>query len=121
MTAPENAQTQSLGSPTSSDDQDSQSLIAAKISPDLKGIDPDAPVDVIVQFRQTPSETELDADGTVTKAELPLLKARLVTVKAGDVANLASHSNVAYITPDSQSNWIARPCRDCCERRPRLR
>ena len=83
-----------------SDNQNPQTLIAAKIAADLKGIDPDKPVDVIVQFRHAPSDTELDADGAVTKSELPLLKARLVTMRGADVANLATHSNVVYVSPD---------------------
>src|SRR5215472_4312506 len=94
------ATSQSFGGATPSDDQDRQTLIATKIAPDLKGLDPEKPVDVIVQFRHSPSDTELDADGAVTKAELPLLKARLVTMKGADVANLAKHSNVAYVSPD---------------------
>src|SRR5215472_8917589 len=93
------APNQSL-SDAASDNQNPQTLIAAKIAADLKGIDPDKPVDVIVQFRHAPSDTELDADGAVTKVELPLLKARLVTMKGADVANLATHSNVAYVSPD---------------------
>ena len=91
---------QSLSSASPSDNQDPQTLVAAKIAPDLKDIDPEARVDVIVQFRHSPSDMELDADGAVTKVELPLLKARLVTMKGADVANLATHSNVAYVSPD---------------------
>ena len=84
----------------SSDDDDPQDTIAAKIAPDLKGIKPDAPVDVIVQFRQTPGASELVADGATMRAELPLVKAQLFTVRGADVANLASHSNVAYVSPN---------------------
>src|SRR5215471_17473870 len=80
--------------------EDPQVLIARKIAPDLKGINPDKPVDVIVQFRHPPMPTELSEVGAATKAELPLLNARLVTVKAGDIASLATHSNVAYVSPD---------------------
>src|SRR5215467_674324 len=100
MTSKLGAQSQPLSSATSSDNQDPQTLIATKIAPDLKAIDPDKPVDIIVQFRHSPSDTELDADGAVTKAEIPLLKARLVTMRGADVANLAMHSNVAYVSPD---------------------
>src|SRR5262252_9177049 len=100
MTSKLGAQSQPLSGATSSDNQDPQTLIATKIAPDLKAIDPDKPVDVIVQFRHSPSDTELDAEGAVTKAELSLLKARLVTMRGGDVANLAMHSNVAYVSPD---------------------
>src|SRR5262249_16843434 len=65
MTSKLGAQSQPLSGATSSDNQDPQTLIAAKIAPDLKGIDPEKPVDVIVQFRHSPADTELDADGAV--------------------------------------------------------
>src|SRR5215471_16132160 len=100
MTPKSDLPNQSLDAASASDNQDPQTLIAAKIAPDLKGIDPEKPVDVIVQFRHSPSETELDADGAVTKVELPLLKARLVTMKGADVANLAMRANIAYVSPD---------------------
>src|SRR5262249_9473597 len=52
----------------SSSGKDSQVLMAAaKISPDLKDIDPDAPVDVIVQYRRSPAANELTDDGAETK------------------------------------------------------
>src|SRR5262249_24496552 len=45
---------------TSGSGADSPALqAAAKISPDLKGIDPEAPVDVIVQYRTSPAGNEL--------------------------------------------------------------
>src|SRR5215467_8998493 len=50
-------QNQSLSGTTSSDNQDPQTLVAAKIASDLKGIDPEKSVDVIVQFRHSPSDT----------------------------------------------------------------
>src|SRR5215813_2160757 len=75
-------------------------MAAAKIAPDLKGIDPETAVDVIVQYRHAPAANELADDGAETKADFPSLKAQLVTVKGGNVANLATHSNVAYISPN---------------------
>ena len=75
---------------------------AAKIAPDLKEMDPEKPVDVIVQFRHSPSDTELEAEGAVTQAELPLLNARLVTVKGSDLSNVAAHFNVAYVSPNRE-------------------
>jgi len=39
-----------------------QTLIAAKIAPDLQGIDPTKPVDVIVQFKRTAASSDLSAD-----------------------------------------------------------
>src|ERR1700740_1858681 len=39
--------------------QDPEVLVAAKIAPDLKGIDPEAPVDVIVQFKSATGAPDL--------------------------------------------------------------
>src|SRR6266852_2930140 len=79
-------------------DQDPQVLIAAKIAPDLKGIDPDKAVDVIVQFKNT--ATDLTADGATMKDDLSVIHGQLVNVKAGSLSNLASHSGVVYISPN---------------------
>ena len=40
---------------------DDQSVVVAKIAPDLKGVDPEASMDVIVQFKN--DATDLTADG----------------------------------------------------------
>ncbi len=80
-------------------DQDPQVLIAAKIAPDLKGLDPDKPVDVIVQFKSS-SIDDLTADGATAKSDLPLVHAQVVTVKGGNVSSLASHAGVVYVSPD---------------------
>ena len=96
-----NSKGQSSDGTGSGASEDSQVLMAAaKIAPDLKGIDPEAPVDVIVQYRHSPAANELMDDGAETKAEFPSLKAQLVTVKGGSIANLATHSNVAYVSPN---------------------
>src|SRR6266436_8388503 len=81
-------------------DQDPQVLIAAKIAPDLKGIDPEKPLDVIVQFKNSASATDLTADGATPKGDLPLIHAQLVNVKGGSLSSLASHSGVAYVSPN---------------------
>src|SRR5713101_272161 len=75
-------------------------LAARKISPDLKGVKPEASVDVIVQFHQPPSAADLLGEDVNKKAELPLVKAELVTVKGANLSSLASHANVAYISPN---------------------
>src|SRR6266851_8390248 len=77
---------------------DNEAAVAAKIAPDLKGIDPEKPVDVIVQFKN--SATDLTADGATTKSDLSLIHAQLVNVKGGSLSSLASHSGVAYISLD---------------------
>src|SRR5439155_21911481 len=49
---------------------DDQSVVVAKIAPDLKGVDPEASMDVIVQFKN--DATDLTADGATAKSDLPL-------------------------------------------------
>src|SRR6266851_3686444 len=75
-------------------------LAARKISPDLKSVKPEASVDVIVQFHQPPSAADLLGEDVNKKAELPLVKAELVSVKGANLSSLASHANVAYISPN---------------------
>jgi len=75
-------------------------MVAAKLSPDLQSADPNKPVDVIVQFRQPPTDSELADENLNKKADLPVVNAQLVTVKGSDLSSLAAHSNVAYISPD---------------------
>jgi len=82
-------------------DQDPQVLIAAKIAPDLKGIDPNKSLDVIVQFKSSSAE-DLTVDGATAKSELPLVHAQVVTVKGGNLSSLASHAGVVYVSPDRQ-------------------
>jgi len=81
-------------------DDDAGAVLAAKISPDLKRVKPEAAVDVIIQFRQPPSEADLAGEEFTKKTELPVVKAELVTVKGRNISNLAAHANVAYISPD---------------------
>jgi hypothetical protein len=77
-----------------------QAVIAAKIAPDLKGVNPEAPIDVIVQFKTAAGASEVAADGATAKAELPLVHAQLVTVQGSSLARLAAHDSVAYISPN---------------------
>src|SRR4029077_1683192 len=73
---------------------------ARKISPDLKRVKPETSVDVIVQFHQPPTEADLLGENVNKKAELPLVKAELLRVKGANLSSLASHGNVAYISPN---------------------
>src|SRR5713226_3386372 len=75
-------------------------LAARKISPDLKGVKPEASVDVIVQFHRPPSDADLLGEEVNKKAELPLVKAELLRVKGANLSSLASHANVAYVSPN---------------------
>jgi serine protease AprX len=90
-------------SPSASPDaggSDNQAQIAAKMAPDLQGLDPKAPVDVIVQYNKTAPTSDLTSLGATEKAELPLIHAQLVNTTAGNLATLASQGNVAYISPN---------------------
>ena len=81
-------------------DEAKAAAAARKISPDLKNVKAEASVDVIVQFRQPPTEADLLGEDINKKAELPLVKAQLVSVKGANLTSLASHANVAYISPN---------------------
>ena len=102
--APRHIDTPGNDSNTSSADiantTDGQAVAVAKIAPDLKDVNPEAPIDVIVQFKNASGASDVAADGATTKTELPLLNAELVTVKGSNLTNLAAHSSVAYISPD---------------------
>ncbi len=75
--------------------------IAAKIAPDLKGIDPASKVDVIVQFKRSTAPSDLAAYGATNKSDLPLVNGQLVTMTVnGNLSNLASHPGVAYVSPN---------------------
>ena len=86
-----------------------QAQIAAKIAPDLRGIDPAKPVDVIVQFKRSAGAADLTADGATLKSNLSLINAQLVTVQGANLISLASHSQVAYISPNRAVRGIWTP------------
>ncbi len=88
------------GSSAGTNRDDEHFAAAAKIAPDLKGVDREASIDVIVQFKNDAGASDLAADGVTAKSDLPLVHAQLVTVKGGNLTNLASHSSVAYISPN---------------------
>src|SRR5271168_1026687 len=89
------------------DSDDAQALIAAKIAPDLNGIDPEKPIDVIVQFKDSPNGSELSAADATAKSDLPLVHSQLVNVKGGNLSSLASNPNVFYVSPDRQVRTTA--------------
>src|SRR5579863_8170738 len=86
-----------------------QAIIAAKIAPDLQGIDPQKPVDVIVQYKKSAGSADLSADGAAVKSDLSLIHAQLVTVQGSSLSSLASHSEVAYISPDRKLRGAMDP------------
>jgi serine protease AprX len=89
------------GASSASTSRDDDHLVAAaKIAPDLKGVDPEAPVDVIVQFKSAAGASDVAAEGATAKSDLSLVHAQLVTIKGSSLSSLASHSSVAYISPN---------------------
>ena len=81
------------------------SLFAAsgKLAKDLESLDPAANVDVIVQFKQAPTEANHQAVlrmGGKLKHEFATIKARHYSIPATALAQLAADPDVAYVTPD---------------------
>lgn len=98
-----NAQPAASDTSVDTNDPSQPQLILAKLSPELRGVDPNRTLDVIVQFKNVPSEAEhqlVQAQGGSQKAELHFVKADVFRVKAGALSNLASDPRVAYISPD---------------------
>ena len=76
----------------------------AKLSPELQSAPPTGNVDVIVQYKTTPSEQHLKkvtAKGAKLKRNLSVIHgAAFKGVPAGALAELAADPDVAYISPD---------------------
>jgi hypothetical protein len=109
MKAASTAQPDPLSGGITAGTANAQALIAAKIAPDLQGIDPNKPVDVIVQFKRSAASTDLSADGATLKSTLTVINAQLVTVQGANLNSLASHSEVAYISPDRKVRGAMDP------------
>src|SRR5262249_29403099 len=63
---------ESKGQAAAGPKSDEPVLIAAKMAPDLVGLDPEKPVDVIVQYRNSPSSNALSDNGATTKVEFTM-------------------------------------------------
>jgi serine protease AprX len=74
-----------------------------KLAKDLESVDPASNVDVIVQYKQAPTETNhravLRMSGKL-KHEFATIQARHYSIPATALALLAADPDVAYITPD---------------------
>src|SRR5580658_5270237 len=75
----------------------------SKVSPDLESRDPEAPVNVIIQYKQTPRQSHIDA--VVSKGgrhlrTLDVVHGAVFSVPAKALADLASDPDVKYISPD---------------------
>ena len=74
-----------------------------KIAKDLDSIDSEALVDVIVQFRQVPTEAHHNKvinRGGQLKTELGFIKGSHYSIPAGKLEDLAEDPEVTYISPD---------------------
>jgi serine protease AprX len=77
-----------------------------KVAQDCDGIDPQATVDVIVQFTGVPTdkhEKKVKDKGGKFKSKLEVVKGALVSLPAAAIEALASDPDVTYITPDRQT------------------
>src|ERR1700693_1727289 len=91
------------GSPANGADE--KAAVAAKLSPELRAMDPAARAKVIVQFRDGLTQDNLSAvlqEGGEKGASLPLVKAATFTLQGSALRTLASNSHIAYISPDRQ-------------------
>src|SRR5438105_1775775 len=81
---------------------------SSKVSPDLAGIDPNALVNVIVQFVLPPSSQDNrginQLGGVPQQPDLSLIRYRLYSIPAKAIAGLAHNPNIAYISPDRTLN-----------------
>jgi len=66
--------------------------VKAKLAPDLQGLDPNTLITTIVQFQEMPGSTHLSLvseQGGQQKAQLPLVKSSLVTIRAGALTRIS--------------------------------
>ncbi len=74
-----------------------------KVARDLEGADPSTYIDVIVQFRETPTEAQHQKvynQGGKYKATLDVIHAGVYSMPAGRLEELANDPDVSYISPD---------------------
>src|SRR5437588_12999539 len=74
-----------------------------KMSNDLKGVDPQSAVNIIVQFVHAPEQPHLKkvtANGGVLNATLDVVKGGAFTVPGSSLESLAKDPQVAYVSLD---------------------
>jgi len=74
-----------------------------KLAKDLEKIDRNATVDVIVQFKQTPTEAQdqkVKSKGGMDRASLDLIKGKAYSLPVSALRELADDRDVAWISPD---------------------
>jgi serine protease AprX len=75
----------------------------SRVADELKSLDQNATVDVIVQFKHAPTEEHhrsVRDRGGMHKADLHLIKGALYSIPASAIESLADDSEVDYISPD---------------------
>ena len=75
----------------------------SKLAPDLDGRDPEASVNVIVQYKQLPQQRHIDAvlaRGGRHLRTLNVVKGAVYSIPAKELADLAKDPDVAYVSPD---------------------
>src|SRR5579862_5882237 len=76
-----------------------------KLSPDFDGRDPQAQVKVIIQYKQAPTQSHIDAvvrRGGRHLGTLGVVNGAVYSVAAQALPELANDPDVAYISPDHQ-------------------
>ena len=79
------------------------------VSKDLQNADPNANVNVIVEYRQPPADTNRSMAaglGGVKKTELPSIQGVAYSMPAGSVQNLAADPNVLSIVADRKVHML---------------
>src|SRR6266852_6280818 len=82
---------------------ENQTAVEARLAPELRSVDPAAPVKVIVRYRQSPAEESLAylrRQGGEKATALPLVNAELVTLRGATLRSLAAQPGVVYVSPD---------------------
>jgi serine protease AprX len=82
----------------------------SNLAPDLSYQDPDASVDVIIQYKQPPTaamQERIIAAGGAFKAEFHSLNGALYSIRAQQLARLASDPDIVYISPDRKVRGLS--------------
>src|SRR5947209_2708792 len=96
------------GKSSLSNRQNNGHVLSQELS-DLSG-DSDKMVDVIIQFRNLPSDADTDAVkglGGLHKGQLHLINGNLYSVPKKALQHLANNPNILYITPDRKSQQFS--------------
>ncbi|HEX4593440.1 MAG TPA: hypothetical protein VH157_04150, partial [Bryobacteraceae bacterium] len=74
-----------------------------KLAPDVRNVDRDASIDVIVQYRTPPAEThhnKITGRGGVLNGSLEIVNGAHYSIPARLLEELAADPDVLYVTPD---------------------